>query len=277
MTWMVAAYGDGQKNFMTHQTSPKLVAALATAFLSTSALATDPEIMLHENDLADKGELVATLHSNYTLRGARESGNDTWPEARQTNLMAEFATGLAPDWEAGIHLPIRRAGVDSASSREGAWGSSGVMLRLKHVTTLENGFFYGFNTEYDFFARRFDGAPRGVEFRGIIGHDVETYRITFNPTLSRGVGGGSDEARQSEFRLDAKALYKYSTKIAWGVETYTRWGRVKDLQPGSGDRVVYLVAEFELPNRDTLHLGVGQGFKETPEGTVLKAVWATTF
>jgi 3',5'-cyclic AMP phosphodiesterase CpdA len=33
----------------------------------------DPEIMVHEGDLADRGELVATLHANTTLKG-REVG-----------------------------------------------------------------------------------------------------------------------------------------------------------------------------------------------------------
>lgn len=253
-----------------------LAVTFSALLLSLNAFATDPEIMLHENDVADKGEIVATIHANYTTQGIKESGDSTWPEYRQTNLMAEFATGLAPGWEAGLHLPVRRAGIESPSSKEGAWGSSGVMFRLKHVTNLENGFFFGFNTEYDMLARRFDNAARSIEFRGIVGHDAENYRITLNPVLNWGFGGTS-ESHKADFRLDVKALYKASEKVAWGVETYTHWGKVNDLKPGSGDRVVYLVGEFELPNKDTLHLGVGQGFKDSPEKTVLKAVWSTRF
>lgn len=65
----------------------------------------DPEIMVHEADLADRGEVVATLHANHTLRGSKIGNDGAWPVHRLTYLMAEFATGLAPGWEAGVHLP----------------------------------------------------------------------------------------------------------------------------------------------------------------------------
>lgn len=245
-------------------------------FLFSGAHATDPEIMLHENDTAEKGELAATLHSNYTVRGIKETGDGTWPENRQTNLMAEFATGLGPGWEVGLHLPIRRAGVDSSSSREGAWGSSGVMLRIKHVIRLEKGYFYGFNNEYDTLARRFDNAPRSLEFRGIVGRETDAYRVTFNPVLGRGLGG-NEESSKFDFRLDAKVLRKVSEKLAWGMEAYTRWGKLGNLHPGAADRIIYLVGEFDVGDNSSLHLGVGQGFKDTPEKTVLKAVWSSVF
>lgn len=232
--------------------------------------------MLHENDTAERGEVVASLHANFTPRGSKSTDDSTWPSYRQTNLMAEFATGLAPGWEAGIHLPVRRAGVDSPSSREGAWGSSGVMLRLKHVTNLENGFFYGFNAEYNNYARRFDTASRGSEIRGIVGRDTDAWRITFNPRLTWGWGGTS-ESQKPDFSLDAKALYKSSDTVAWGLEAYTIWGRVDHLRAGAGDRIVYAVGEFETAENSALHVGIGKGFKDTPERTVIKAVWSTSF
>ena len=250
--------------------------ALATVMLSASALATDPEIMLHENDTAERGELVTSLHSNYTIRGIKDTGDSTWPDHRQTNIMAEFATGLGPGWEVGIHLPIRRAGIDSDSSRSGAWGTSGVMLRLKHVTKFENGYFIGFNNEYDTFARRFDTSPRGLEFRGIVGRETDNYRITFNPVLSRGLGGDA-ESRKYDFELDAKVVRKFGDAMALGMEAYTRWGKLGDLHPGSKDRIVYLVGEFEMPADSSLHVGIGQGGRDSPEKTVVKAVWSTTF
>lgn len=244
--------------------------------LASRVYATDPEIMLHESDTAEKGDLIASLHSNYTLNGIKETGDRTWPEQGQTNLMAEFATGLAHGWEVGVHLPIRRAGVDSSSSSDGAWGSSGVMLRLKHVSKLENGYFYGFNSEYDTLASRFYNAPHGLEFRSIAGRDTEDYRVTFNPVVSRGLGG-DDASSKLDFRLDAKVLRKLSERTAWGIEAYTRWGKLGDLHPGTKDRVIYLVGEFKLLNDSTLHVGVGQGDRDAPEKTVLKAVWATRF
>lgn len=252
----------------------RLAALLAVA--SPPVLATDPEIMLHENDTAGRGEVVAALHANQTVRGTRESEGDTWPNQQQTNLMAEFATGLAPGWEAAVHLPIRRNGVDSATGQEGAWGSSGVMFRLKHVRMADAGFFYGFNTEYDILARRFSTADRSIEFRGILGQDTDRYRVTLNPVYNWGFGGTSETSRP-DFSMNAKALFKATPTVGWGAEIYSLWGKAGDFRAIGGDRTAYVIGEFKLANQNALHVGVGQGFKNSPEKTVLKAVWSSAF
>ncbi len=235
----------------------------------------DPEIMVHEADLAERGELVATLHANYTPKGDRLRQDGTWPTHRLTSVMAEFATGLAPGWEAGIHLPIMRAGVDSTTSRQGQWGESAVMFRLKHIRQHENGLFWGFNAEYDINARRYVSDPRSIEFRAIVGFDAEHYRIVANPHLIWGFGNNASD-RRPEFNVDFKALHKLDPQFSWGAELYSDWGKLSDLRPGHGDRTLYLVAEMETGS-GALHLGIGRGFKDTPERTILKLVWSGSF
>lgn len=235
----------------------------------------DPEIMVHEGDLAESGELVATLHANHVLRGDKSRDDGTWPTDKLTFLMAEFATGIAPGWEAGVHLPVMRAGVDSDTSRRGDWGGSAIMFRLKHIHNTQSGLFYGFNAEYDINARRYVADPRSIELRGIVGFDAEHFRLTANPHLIWGFGqAGSD--RRPDFNVDFKALHKLTPHFAWGAELYSDWGKLSDLQPGHHDRTLYLVGETELPN-GTLHFGIGRGFKETPEHTIVKMVWTSRF
>ena len=234
----------------------------------------DPEIMVHEGDLAERGELVATLHANTTLKGREVGEARVWPVHRLTYLMAEFATGLAPGWEAGVHLPVMRSGVDDPASDNGAWGASALMFRLKHIREAGR-WFYGFNTEYDINARRYVEAPRSAEFRGIVGYDGERYRVTANPHLIWGWGRAGVE-RAPDLNLDLKALHKASERFAWGVEAYTDGGKANRLRPGEGDRTAYLVTEFETA-QGALHLGIGRGFKETPERCLLKGVWSTRF
>lgn len=234
----------------------------------------DPEIMVHEGDLAEQGEVVASLHANTTLKGWRGAEGQTWPVHRLTYLMAEFATGLTPGWEAGVHLPVMRSGVDGPASNNGAWGASALMFRLKHIREAGR-WFYGFNAEYDINARRYVDAPRSAEFRGIVGYDGERFRVTANPHLIWGWGRSGAE-RSPDLNLDLKALHKASERFAWGLEAYTDGGKVNRLRPGEGDRTVYLVAEFETA-LGAVHLGIGQGFKETPERYLLKSVWSTRF
>lgn len=243
------------------------------AWLPGLALA-DPEIMVHEGDLAERGEVVASLHANTTLKGQRASEGRTWPVHRLSYLMAEFATGLAPGWEVGVHLPVMRSGVDGPASDNGAWGASALMFRLKHIREAGR-WFYGFNTEYDINARRYVEAPRSAEFRGIVGYDGERYRVTANPHLIWGWGRAGVE-RAPDLNLDLKALHKASERFAWGVEAYTDGGKANRLRPGEGDRTAYLVTEFETAH-GALHLGIGRGFKETPERCLLKGVWSTRF
>mgnify|MGYP003419639337 FL=1 len=234
----------------------------------------DPEIMVHEADLAERGEVVATLHANHTWRGSRAKDDGTWPAHRLTYLMAEFATGLAPGWEAGVHLPVMRGGVDGETSNNGAWGASAIMFRLKHIRQAGGGWFYGFNAEYDINAGRYVGDTRSAEFRGIVGLDSERFRVTANPHLIWGWGHSGRE-RAPDIHLDLHALHKVSETFAWGAEAYTDGGRLGRLRPGEGDRTLYLVTEFET-RVGAVHLGVGQGFKETPARYPLKGVWSAS-
>lgn len=240
--------------------------------LATGVVRADPEIMVHEGDVAERGETVFSLHGNHTWRGRRQSDDDTWPTHRLSYLMAEIATGLAPGWEAGVHLPVMRGGVDGAGADNGAWGMSAVMFRLKHIRAFGDGGFVGFNAEYDINASRYVRDARGAEFRGIVGFDAERWRITANPHLMWG-WGRADSPRSPALNLDLKALYKWSERLAWGVEAYTDGGRLDRLRPGEGDRTIYLVTEVAT-RAGSVHLGVGQGFRDTPERYLLKGVWS---
>ncbi len=252
----------------------KLTAALAWLACAGGAVA-DPEIMVHEGDLAERGELVATLHANHTLRGDKTTRDGTWPVDKMSYVMAEFATGLAPGWEAGIHLPVMRAGVDSPSSRRGDWGESAIMFRLKHIRHAAGGWYYGFNAEYDINSPRFVADKTSIELRGIAGYDGEHFRLVANPHLMWGYGqAGAD--RRPDFNVDFKAMHKLSGDFAWGLEAYLDWGKLAELNPGAGDRTLYLVGEMRTAG-GSLHVGIGQGFKETPEKYVIKAVWSESF
>lgn len=250
------------------------LAALALISLAGGASA-DPEIMVHEGDLAEIGKVAAALHANYTPRGDRVRDDGTWPAHRLTSLMAEFATGLAPGWEAGIHLPFMRAGIDSPTSQQGEWGMSAVMFRIKHIRREGNGLFWGFNAEYDINAGRYVADPRNIEFRGIVGWENEHLRLVANPHLVWGFRR-LDGLGSPDFNVDWKAMHKLSHGLAWGAELYTDWGKVDDIRPGDGDRTLYGVIEWD-GSWGALNLGVGRGFKETPERSVVKVVWSTRF
>ena len=254
-----------------------LLRRVSLAFLLGQSLAVlaDPEIMVHEGDLSARGEVAATLHANYTPRGDKVRDDGTWPTHHLGALMAEFATGIAPGWEVGVHLPVMRAGVHSDNARPGEWGASAVMFRIKHIHQETNGVFWGFNAEYDINARRYVADPRSIEFRAIVGWDSEHFRLTANPHLIWGFQH-LDALKTPDFNVDLKALHKLRPGFSWGGEVYTDWGRADHLQPGRGDRTLYGVAEWDS-GWGTLHLGIGRGFKETPEHTVLKAVWSTRF
>ena len=134
---------------------------------------------------------------------------------------------------------------------------------------------YGFNAEYDINAKRYVADPRSIEFRGIVGFDAEHFRVTANPHLIWGFGrSGGDHA--PDFNIDWKVLHKASADFAWGAELYTDWGKAGHLHPGQGDRTLYLVSEAETA-LGSVHLGIGRGYKETPERTIVKLVWSNSF
>jgi hypothetical protein len=66
-------------------------------------------------------------------------------------------------------------------------------------------------------------------------------------------------------------------KLGYGIETYTDWGKSGHFKPGQGDRTVYLISEFEIAKDQALHIGLGKGFRDTDEWTVMKAVSSISF
>jgi hypothetical protein len=234
----------------------------------------DPEIMVHQYDVASRGSIVSSLHANYVADGHRQSQDAAWPLDNLSSLMAEFATGIAPNWEVGIHLAGMRAGRNSESSQKGEWGSSALIFRLKYAQLMESGFFYGCNVEYGLNARRYISDGRTAELRGIFGYENDFLKLTLNPLLVKALSSEADPA--VDFNMDFKVLHKPGKGFAWGGELYTDWGKLSSLNPGSGDRTVYLVAEFDAAEQ-SLHVGIGKGFKETPEHLILKAVLSRSF
>jgi hypothetical protein len=234
----------------------------------------DPEIMVHQYDVASRGTIVASLHANYVANGQRESQDTAWPLDSLGSLMAEFATGLAPNWEVGIHLAGMRAGRNSENSQSSQWGSSALIVRLKYAQLMESGFFFGANVEYGFNAQRYIPDGRTAELRGILGFESDSLKLTINPLLVKALSSNDDS--DVDFNMDFKALHKLRKGFAWGCEMYTDWGKLNSLNPGDGDRIIYLVGEFDATDH-SFHFGIGRGFKETPEHVVLKAVWSRSF
>jgi hypothetical protein len=234
----------------------------------------DPEIMVHQYDVASRGTIVSSLHANYAAKGQRESQDAAWPVDNLGSLMAEFATGLAPNWEAGIHLAGMRAGRNSENSQSGHWGSSALIFRLKYAQLMESGFFFGANVEYGLNARRYIPDGRTAELRGILGFESDILKLTINPLLVKALGSNDDSA--VDFNMDFKALHKLRKGFSWGGEMYSDWGKLNSLNPGAGDRIIYLVGEFDAADQ-SFHFGIGRGFKDTPEHVMLKAVWSRTF
>ncbi len=149
------------------------------------------------------------------------------------------------------------------------------MFRLKHIRRQESGLFYGFNAEYDINAKRYVADPRSIEFRGIVGFDTEHFRVTANPHLIWGFGrSGGDACAGFQHRLEGAA--QGERRFAWGAQLYTDWGKAGHLHPGQGDRTLYLVSEAETA-LGSVHLGIGRGYKETPERTIVKLVWSNSF
>jgi hypothetical protein len=233
----------------------------------------EAEIWVHDNELSKQGKVDFTLHANHRYKGARDVEDGVWPAHHQSFLMAEFATGLTPNWELGLHLPFVRNGIDHETAKKGDWGATGAILRLKTIREHESGFFYGFNAEYGVNAKRVSTARHSSEFRGIVGYEQEHYKLVANPTL---VWDWGEAAKRPDLNVDFKALHKINEHQAWGIESYTSWGRYNHLKVADGERVIFLVGEFKLTH-DWLQLGIGQGYKHAPEQKVVKMMWHTEF
>ncbi len=226
------------------------------------------EIQVYSDDLNAPGEAELEIHTNFVTKGRKtpdyEGERAPYHVLRVT---PEFSFGLAENWDMGFYLPM-------SYSADGGYTMDGGKLRLKYLKSAET-LFYGVNLEVGYSSRRVAEDYWNSELRTIFGTRQGDWLLTVNPVFGWAMSGGAGAT--PDFDLAFNVMRKTADGMAFGVEHYAELGKVDHLHFGrESGQSTYAVMEYEGKGWE-LNLGVGHGWTDTADKSVVKAIFTFPF
>jgi len=250
------------------QKSAAALLCCAALLCNWQAAAAPDEIQVYTDDLNAPGEAELEIHTNFVTRGRK---TPDYPGERVPyqvlRVTPEFSFGLTENWDMGFYLPL-------AYSAEGGYTVDGGKLRLKYLHNAET-LFYGVNLEVGYSPRRVAENYWNSELRTIFGVKRGDWLVAVNPVFGWDMSGGSGST--PDFDLAFKVMRATGGGMAFGVEHYAELGKADHIHVGrESGQSTYAVVEFE-GKAWGLNLGVGHGWTDVADKTVVKAIFTIPF
>ncbi len=229
---------------------------------------TDDEIQVYNNAINAPGQYGLELHSNYVAEGTRIPAYlgdaPSYGSFRETS---EFSYGLKKDWEIGAYLPFLSHG--------GIARLEGGKLRVKYLHQLNNGFYYGFNTEVGHTTKRTNEQPWNQELRPIVGYHGDHWRVAFNPVLSWNLVG--PDAFLPSLGPMLKVGRVVAGNVVVGLEHFVDLGSVNKIEALQHQgQNTYLVLDTTVANVN-VNVGVGYGWTQDSDELTAKIILGLPF
>lgn len=232
------------------------------------ARAAPDEIQVYTDDLNAPGEAELEVHTNFVTKGRKTPDYPgERPPHHALRVTPELSFGLAENWDMGFYLPL-------AYSADGTFTVDGGKLRLKYLRNSET-LFYGVNLEIGYSPRRVAENYWNSELRTIFGIKRGGWLLAVNPVFGWDMSGGSSAT--PDFDLAFKAMRETGGGMAFGVEHYAELGKADHIHAGrQSGQSTYAVMEYEGKGWE-LNLGVGHGWTDVADKTVVKAIFTVPF
>lgn len=252
----------------------KKIRALPTAFLmlmQSSVWAASDEIQVYVDDMNDVGKYGVELHLNYVPQGSKTMDySGAIPSNHRFQATPEFSYAFSKEWEGGLYVP-------TAIAHDGSAYANGLRLRMKYVQEQPEGsrFFWGFNTEFGYTARRVTDSMWGMELRPILGMRSEGWMLAINPIIDIPLSKGG--MREAAFEPSIKIMREVAPGVEIGVEHYSSFGPIRHLEGWSRqEHSIYAVTDIQAKGLD-INFGVGHGYHNAEDDWVVKAIIALPF
>ena len=237
-------------------------ALLLNFFISTTAMAVlSDEIQVYDGEINEPGEFGLELHFNTSPMGIKDP---SFPNERVSNggsrLTPEFSYGLTKTVELGFYLP-------TIYTPTYGYELAGYKTRIKWMPIQQSEsqpWALGINAEYSRLAYGMEDSRDHLEYRFIVSHQTENWKVAVNPILGVNVSPGFD--RTPEFDLNAQLMKRFNGEIKGiGLEFYQSFGPYNNFNPyNQQGKQIFAVVDLS-PNHGFLkdwgfHLGIGTGW-----------------
>ena len=196
---------------------------------------------------------------------------------KRQGLMAhslELEYGLSNKWTAGLYLDFEHPkGHDLKHIRTKA-----LMFHGRFWEKGERPVDLGLYVEYILPRKDYKNAEQ-IEIKCILEKDFGFHSIVLNPTIEKNISG-PDISEGVEFALNGGWYYRQSLKLQPGIEFYSKWGELSELNPVSDAQTylfpaIYII--FGTTGNITWHPGAVFGLTNPAYNFVFKSILSIGF
>jgi len=234
------------------------------------AYAAPEEIQVYLDDMSNAGQFGLDIHNNYVVSGdSMTPYRGGTPPMHEYRLTPEFYYGLTQDLELGLYLL-------EARDADGSTHFDGEKIRIKYVAPHDavTGAFWGLNIEIGKTDLNASPVPWNAELKGIWGYRTGAWTFGVNPNIDWNPTAGGGPATLD---VDGKFAYAVTDKTQIGMELYSEFGPVRQLQAlNQNSKTLFLALDQDLGGID-FNMGIGRGLTSESDKWVIKWIVGTHF
>lgn len=233
---------------------------------------TNYEIQVYGSETVPAGRTMVELHSNFTIRGTKETVEGVRPTEHQWHETVEITHGWT-DWaETGFY--------QFTSAQPGyGWSWVGTHIRPRVRVPEAWGWPVGvsLSTELGYVRPAYSSDTWTWEIRPIVDKRLGRWYLAFNPSFDRAFHGPS-VAKGLEFSPNFKAAYDVTRKVTLGVEYYGSLGPVTGFDPlREQQQQIMPTLDLNLSERWEFNLSAGLGVTAGTDRLLVKMILGYRF
>ena len=247
--------------------------ALPMLALSLSARAqANYEIQVYGSETVAPQNLMAELHSNFTIDGQKQTSDGTYPTNHQLHETIELTEGLNEWSEVGFYV------FNSSQDGHGVqWVGDHIRPRVKVPDSWNWPVGVSISTEIGFQRSAYSPDTWTWEIRPIIDKAIGRWYFAVNPAFERTLHGPGVNDGWG-FAPSCKISYDFSRVISGGIEYYADNGQIGRFAPlRDQQQQLFLVADLNVSPLWEINFGIGVGGTAATDHLIVKMILGRRF
>ena len=243
------------------------VAFLLTCLPLTVLAQGNYEIQVYGADTVAPGNLMAELHSNFTIDGSTTTSDGTYPTMHQLHETVELTQGINAWSEVGFYV--------FTSEQDGhgvQWVGDHIRPRVRVPEAWDWPVGVSLSTEIGYQRAVYSPDTWTWEIRPIVDKSVGRWYFAVNPALERTLHG-PDTRGGWGFAPAVKMGYDFTRTVSGGFEYYGDYGPFDHFVPlHQQQQQLFLVADLNVSPLWEINFGTGIGMTGSTDHLIVKMI-----
>jgi hypothetical protein len=251
----------------------RIGAGAGALLLVGNALARDDyEIQVYGSETVPAGKTMVELHSNFTIKGERDTVNGVFPSYHAFHETLEITHGFTPWFETGFYV------FTSIQPHEGwDWVGDHIRPRVRVPEEWHWPVGLSLSTEVGYQRRSYSEDTWTWELRPIIDKQLGRWYFGLNPAVEKSLHGLNSNAGW-DFAPSVKVGFDVTKVITVGVEYYTDLGQVGAFSnTNDQEHQIFPTLDLNLSPDWEFNFGVGFGLTRSTDDLVVKLILGRRF